>query len=61
MDKKIARLQTDPEHIGKPLRGALHGYRSTRVLQDFRLLFTIDNERQTVTLETLDHRKDVYD
>jgi addiction module RelE/StbE family toxin len=60
LEKKLERLRNDPHAVGKPLRGTLHGYYATRMLQDFRLLFTINDETRLVMLETLDHRKDVY-
>jgi mRNA-degrading endonuclease RelE of RelBE toxin-antitoxin system len=61
VDTKLARLRADPHHVGKPLAGQLHGFHTTRLVKNFRLLFTIDVAAHTVTLEALDHRKDVYD
>jgi mRNA-degrading endonuclease RelE of RelBE toxin-antitoxin system len=47
--------------VGKPLAGTVHGYHTTRLVKNFRLLFTINENTHTVTLEALDHRKDAYD
>jgi addiction module RelE/StbE family toxin len=59
LEKKLDRLRESPVEVGGRLHGDLHGYRSTRLAKNYRLIFTI--EKQTVTLHALDHRKDVYE
>lgn len=61
LEKKIQRLRENPEEVGGYLSGSLHGKKSTRLAKNFRLLFSIDLETNTVYLEAIDHRKDVYD
>lgn len=60
LDKKIQRLKTTPEAVGKRLSGNLHGLRSTRLLDKWRLAFQIDAERRCVYLLAIDHRKHEY-
>ena len=60
LEKKIQHLQEDPRSVGGMLSGQLHGWRSTRLVRKFRLLFKIDETTQTVHLGAIDHRKDVY-
>jgi mRNA-degrading endonuclease RelE of RelBE toxin-antitoxin system len=59
--RKIKRLQADPLHVGGWLSGSLHGKKSTRVAQQYRLIF-IPNEREHIVyLLLIDHRKHVYE
>jgi len=60
LDKKLQRLQENPEIIGGMLSGSLHGCRSTRLIGTFRLIFMIDAPTETVHLLALDHRGSVY-
>tara|TARA_B100000315_G_C14578905_1_gene589407 strand:+ start:2659 stop:2925 length:267 start_codon:yes stop_codon:yes gene_type:complete len=60
LDKVIIRFKENP-HFGKQLSGPLKGRCSTRLLKNFRLIFSIDEEEKCVYLEALDHRKDIYD
>lgn len=60
LDKKMQRLQEDPHSVGGKLSGELHGWRSTRLIRKFRLLFKIDESQNKVFLGAIDHRKDVY-
>ena len=60
LDKKISRLKTDPEIIGGNLSGSLHGYKSTRLSKNFRLIFSINHKKKAVFLEAIDHRKYIY-
>ncbi len=60
LDNKIKRLKEYPLPIGKTLAGNLYGHRSTRLIKNFRLIFTIDEKNKIVYLEALDHRKEVY-
>lgn len=54
------RLAVDPVGLGKPLRYSLKGHRRLRV-GDYRIVYRIDSERQTVTIVVIKHRKDVYE
>ena len=60
LDKKITRLIEDPEKVGGYLSGKLHGYKSTRIIRKFRLIFKIVKEQNKVYLMAIDHRKVVY-
>ena len=59
LDKKIKRLKEDP-FVGGELAGNLHGYNSTRLAKNFRLVFSVDKENKAVYLVAIDHRKDIY-
>ena len=50
LDKKIKRLQEDPFIVGGNLAGNLHGHRSTRLVKNFRLVFSVDEDNNTVFL-----------
>ena len=54
------RLAVDPVGLGKPLRYSLKGHRRLRV-GDYRIVYRIDAERQTVVIVVIKHRKDVYE
>ncbi len=54
------RLMTHPIHYGKPLRYNLHGQRRLRV-GDYRILYTVDEERKQVVVLAIQHRSRVYD
>jgi len=60
LDKKIKRLKEDPFYIGGDLAGNLHGHKSTRLVKNFRLIFSVNNKDKIVYLEAIDHRKDIY-
>lgn len=60
LDKKIKRLQENPENVGGFLSGNLHGYKSTRIVGKFRLIFKIIMDKQEVQLNAVDHRKFNY-
>lgn len=55
---KIRKLQEHPELHGKPLRGVLHGYWELYFENKFRILYTIDYQKQTVTIEAIKHKDD---
>ncbi len=61
LDKKIQRLKENPENVGGNLGGRLHGYKSTRIIGKFRLIFKIGNVERKVYLCAIDHRKIIYD
>ena len=52
-------LAAAPTRVGKPLRAPLEGLHSAR-RGAFRVLYKIDEERVTVLVVTVDHRRDVY-
>ena len=54
------RLAVDPVGLGKPLRYSLKGHRRLRV-GDYRIVYRIDPEKQTVVVVVIKHRKDVYE
>jgi len=60
LDKKIKRLQENPENIGGYLSGNLKGYKSTRILRKLRLIFKIVSDKLEVQLSAIDHRKFDY-
>lgn len=61
LDNKIKRFQEDPENVGGYLSGKLHGYKSTRILKNLRLVFKIIHETHEVHLMAIDHRKFDYE
>ena len=55
----IVALHTDPRSYGvKKLKGYTDTYRVRA--GNYRIVYTIDDSTQTVTLLTIDDRKDVY-
>ncbi|MFQ5820952.1 MAG: type II toxin-antitoxin system RelE/ParE family toxin [Candidatus Heimdallarchaeota archaeon] len=58
LDSAIRTLETDP-HLGKLLRGELSSKRSLRI-GDYRVIYVIDEEKNTVTLYSVRHRKVAY-
>ena len=61
LDKNIQRLKETPEDVGGYLSGRLHGYKSTRIIGKFRVLFKIVESAQMVYLVAIDHRKHDYE
>lgn len=60
LGKKIQRLKEDPQHVGGWLHGKLHGKKSTRIANKYRLIFSIEEESHTVFLLMIDHREEIY-
>jgi addiction module RelE/StbE family toxin len=54
------RLMVDPIGFGKPLRYSLKGHRRLRV-SDYRIVYRIEVETNTVIIIAIKHRKDVYE
>ncbi|MCL3859569.1 type II toxin-antitoxin system RelE/ParE family toxin [Actinotalea sp. K2] len=52
-------LAEDPQRAGTRLTHELAGYWSARRGQ-YRVIYAIDDEAATVTIMTVDHRRDVY-
>ena len=68
LDKDIARkivnrvkeyLTQDPLKIGKPLKGQFSGLWKYRY-GDYRVIYVIDLETETIKILKIRHRKDVY-
>lgn len=58
---KIERLKENPNGVGGYLTGRLYGYKSTRIVKNFRLIFKIDKEKGVVVLSAIDKRKFNYE
>ncbi len=54
------RLMIDPISFGKPLRYSLKGHRRLRI-SDYRVVYRIEAETNTVIIVAIKHRKDFYD
>lgn len=54
-----SRLLDNPRRVGKPLRDELEGLLSARV-GSYRVVYTVDDPDQTVTVVRIDHRADIY-
>ena len=54
------RLAIDPIGFGKPLRYSLKGHRRLRV-SDYRVVYRIEPEANTVLIVAIKHRRDIYD
>jgi mRNA-degrading endonuclease RelE of RelBE toxin-antitoxin system len=49
----------NPQRLGKPLVGELEGLRSAR-RGDYRVIYEIFEDDQTVLIHRVQHRRDVY-
>lgn len=54
------KLTTNPIEFGKPLQYSLKGLRRLRV-GDYRIIFQIEEEKNTVLIVKIGHRKEVYE
>jgi|SRR3989344_818164 len=54
LDKKIKRLEEDP-NIGGYLSGTLHGYKSIRLLKNYRVIYKMDEKEKKVYLINAEH------
>ena len=61
LESKIQRLKENPEAVGGYLAGRLHGYKSTRLVGKFRLIFKVSKPDNNVYLIAIDHRKFNYE
>ena len=52
-------IAENPQRLGKPLVGELEGLRSTR-RGDYRIIYEIFEDDQTVLIHRVQHRRDVY-
>ncbi len=57
IEKKLA---IDPVAFGKPLRYSLKGLRRLRV-DDYRIIYKIDEINQKVIIVKIAHRKEIYE
>jgi addiction module RelE/StbE family toxin len=53
---KIRKLRENPAIHGKPLRGVLHGYWELYFERRYRIIYTIDYQEKTVTIEAIKHK-----
>lgn len=64
--KRIDKLATDPILLGKPLKGKLAGYRSTRAAaQRYRIIYEVREEQKAVVvvgvgIQKEGDKKDIY-
>jgi len=54
------KLVIDPIAYGKPLRYSLKGLRRLRV-DDYRIIYKIDENDEEVVIVKIAHRKEIYD
>ena len=54
-----ATLAANPHRVGKPLTLSLAGLHSAR-RGDYRIVYTIGDDRRTVEIIAIEHRADVY-
>jgi mRNA interferase RelE/StbE len=52
-------LAGNPHRVGKPLKLGLAGLHSAR-RGDYRVIYRIDDQLQTVTVVAIEHRSEVY-
>ncbi|MFA6413983.1 MAG: type II toxin-antitoxin system RelE/ParE family toxin [Syntrophales bacterium] len=58
-DKVNDYVSQDPTNIGKPLKEKLSGFWRYR-FGDYRIIYTVDLEKQVITVLEAGHRKDIY-
>jgi len=56
---KIRKLKENPGMHGKPLRGDLHGYWELYFENKFRIIYTINPNEKTVTIEAIKHKNEI--
>ena len=57
--KKIDEVQANP-HRYKNIRAPLNGWKRVHVDKHFVLIFSVDEESKSVTLEDYDHHDNIY-
>ena len=55
----LGAIAENPQRLGKPLVGELDGLRSAR-RGDYRVIYEIFEEDDTVLIHRVQHRRDVY-
>jgi len=58
LEERIASL-TDPRSLGAPLKGEHEGYWRWRI-GDYRVIARIEDEKVTILVVRVGHRKEVY-
>ena len=58
-DKVKDYVSQDPTNIGKPLKDTFSGFWRYR-FGDYRVIYTVDLEKQVITVLEAGHRKDIY-
>ena len=53
------KLSTAPRKFGEPLKGKYEGFWKLYVVP-YRVVYVIDDSRETVFIDKIGHRKDVY-
>ncbi|MCO1579927.1 type II toxin-antitoxin system RelE/ParE family toxin [Crossiella sp. SN42] len=53
-------LADNPQRVGKPLNPPLGDKYSARLMREYRLLYTIDEQQRRVNVESIRHRRDAY-
>ncbi|WHT18253.1 type II toxin-antitoxin system RelE/ParE family toxin [Crossiella sp. CA-258035] len=53
-------LAAKPYRVGKRLDPPMSDMHSARVMREWRVLYTIDEQRKRVTIEAIRHRRDAY-
>jgi mRNA interferase RelE/StbE len=53
-------LADNPQRVGKELDKPYHGVYSARVMQEWRVLYVIDETQHRVTIRDISHRRDTY-
>ena len=56
LENIISKLEKYPEKYGKPLRGRLHGIWQTRLGDNFRIWYEINDIEKRVTLKAVLHK-----
>ncbi len=53
-------LADNPHRVGKELDRPYHGVYPARVMQEWRVLYVIDETQHRVTIRDIGHRRDTY-
>lgn len=53
-------LADNPHRVGKELDRPYYGVYSARVMQEWRVLYVIDETQHRVTIRDIGHRRDTY-
>ena len=59
IDKKVQEIRQNPQHY-KNLRKPLEDWKSVHIFAHFVLVFSVDENTKTVTLEDYDHHDYIY-
>ena len=59
LDKAINKLSLAPESYGKPLHYPLVGFWETYFDRRYRILYKIDINTRTITIEAIKHKDDM--